>query len=194
MIEAFYAKLQKKEKTLFLAAIVFVALAIMDRAVLGPILAELKVLQTEITQQEQAIQRNLRILSFKDSILREYSEISVYLDTGEKSREEIVSSLLKMIENLARQKSITISNIQSGDVEENPLYNEYITGIQCEGSLHNLLEFMDALEVSDFLFRILKFQLAAKSKKGDILTANIDIARVLIEAEITPAEVWDETE
>ena len=65
----------------------------------------------------------------------------------------------------------------------NPLYKEYLTTIECEGSLSNLLAFMDALEASDFLFRIMSYSMTPKSKTGEVVTGYIKISRILITAE-----------
>ncbi len=185
-IEEFYGKLGQREKIMFLVSLTLVLLALMDRLVLGPIMEQMKVLDGQIWAKQQKVNRNLRILSFKNSIINEYAKYEMYLDPGEKSQEQIVSALLQTIETLARQNEITISNIQPGDVSENPLYKEYLTSIECEGGFKNMLTFMDALEASDFLFRILKYQFAAKSKTGEVIKANIDVSRILIEAESIP--------
>jgi hypothetical protein len=185
-IDEFYAKLTQKQKILFLTACLFFLLALMDRMVLGPIIAQLKIYDAQIWAKQESLRRNLRVLSFKDSILKDYSQYELYLDSGEKTQEEIVSALLNMIETLARKYEINISNIQPGDVTENPLYKEYLTSIECEGKEMRMLAFMDALEASDFLFKILKYQFVVKNKTGEIIKANIDISRILIRAERIP--------
>lgn len=183
MIGGFYSKLAKREKVLFLIAFLFVSSALMDRFVVGPILKEQKVLEMEIAGKLQTIRRNLRILSFQESILREYSKYQDYLDTGKKSKEEIISALLREIETIASQKSITISNIQPGDVQNNPIMEEYKTSLECVGSLRDILEFMQALEESDYLFQITKYSLVPKAKGSDILKCNLSMSRVFMTAE-----------
>ncbi len=185
-IDDLYSKLSPIGKILFVVSIIFVLLALMDRLVLGPILAHLSVLDSQIWTKKESLRRNLRVLSFRDSIMKEYSKYELYLDSGTKTQEEIVSALLKMIETLARQNDIVISSVQPGDVVENPLYKEYLTSIECEGAFANLIAFMDALEASDFLFRILKYQFVPKSKTGEVIKANIDVSRILIQSEAIP--------
>ena len=160
-----------------------VLMAVMDRLVLGPVLAQQKLLEGEVTTKLQTIKRSRRIIAFKDSIVKEYEKYHDYLDTGEKSKEEIVSALLREIETIAAQKSITISNIQPGDVHQNPVMDEYETSLECMGKLRNLLEFMQALEESDFLFQITKYLMSPKSKGSDIMKADISMSRIFITAE-----------
>ncbi len=183
MISNFYSKLSKSEKLIFVVAFLFVMTAFMDRLVLGPILAQQKLLEVEVQSKFQTIRRNLRILSFKDSILKEYTKYKEYLDTGKKTKEEIVSALLREIETIASQKSITISNIQPGDVEGNPIMEEYKTSLECSGKLRDILEFMQALEESDYLFQITKYDLAPKGKGSDIMKCSISMSRIFITAE-----------
>lgn len=183
MISDFYSKLGKNEKLLVAVAFLFVSAAVMDRLVLGPILSQLKVLEAEIDSKTQMIQRDMRILSFKESILAEHEKYRDYFDTGNKSKDEIISALLREIETIGQQKSITISNIQPGDVEENPLMEEYKTSLDCAGKLRNILEFMQALEESDYLFQITSYTLAPKSKGSDQMKCTISMGRVFMTAE-----------
>ena len=182
-ITDFYSKLSHQEKMMLVVAFFFVMLAIMDRFVLGPILSQQKILEGEVGVKLQTIKRNQRIIAFKDSILKEYAKYRDYLDTGEKSKEEIVSALLREIETIAGQKSITISNIQPGDVHQNPIMDEYETSLECLGKLRNVLEFMQALEESDFLFQITKYSFAPKSKGSDIMKCSLSMSRIFITAE-----------
>lgn len=181
-----YSELNQVGKGLFVAAFVFVFLALMDRLVLGPILSHMKVYDAEIDAKKETIKRNYRILSFRESIMGEYENYSQYLDTGEKSQEEIIGALLRKIETLAKQHSISILNIRPGDVQENPVFQEYKTSLECEGALADMLTFMHMLEESDYLFQITQYAMVPKSKSGDILKCTMDISRTLITDETVP--------
>lgn len=182
-IGVFFAKLGKSEKILAAAASAVIFIAIMDGLVLGPILSELKIMDKKITSKAEAIKRDKKITSFRDRIMDEYAKYSNYLDTGEFSQEEIIAALLKKIENLANQQTITVKNIQPGDVEEKPIFQVYKTSIECEGTLTDMLSFMHLLEQSDYLFEITRYSVGPKSKGADIVKCNMDIARTLIGAE-----------
>lgn len=182
-ISDFFTKLSKREKMLVFAAFMSVMMVVMDRAVIGPILSELKVMQGEIDSKLRTIRRSVRVLSFQDSIVNDHHRYEEYFDTGDKTREEIVSALLREIETLATQKSITISNIQPGDVENNPIMDEYKTALECSGKLKDILEFMQVLEESDYLFQITEYTLTPKSKGSDIMKANLSMSRVFMAGE-----------
>ncbi len=180
MLKEFYEKRSKNEKLLVLAAFLTIVILFMDWFVLGPIMAQMKLLDAEIEAKSQTIRRNFRILSYRDSIMGEFSKYDTYFDSGDKSQEVIIADLLKEIESIAAKKSITISNIKPGDVVETPVFHEYKTSLECSGKISDLLGFMNSLEESDFLFQILNFTLAPKAKGSDILKGTIDVSRVFI--------------
>lgn|GEM_PF-1138025 len=182
-INAFYGKLGKNERILFFAALGCVGLLLLDRLVLGPILSEMKVLDGELETRSLSIAKSQRILSFKDSILTGYSEVSSYFDSGEKTQQEIIADLLKKIETLAQQKSISIASIKTGEMEDRVVLQEYRTNIDCEGKLSDVFDFMNALEQSDYLFQIIQYSLVPKSKGSDIVKCTMTVSRMLIAAE-----------
>ncbi|MBI3306651.1 MAG: hypothetical protein HYZ84_02435 [Candidatus Omnitrophica bacterium] len=182
-IETFLAKLSKGERALAFIAIALIVAALMDGMLLGPILNHIKTMEAEIVTKSQTVKRNLRILSFREGILKEYALYMKYLDSGEKKQEEIVAALLRKIETIAAEKSVSVSNIQPGDMSSTSMVQEYKTTLSGEGSLGNVLSFMHALEESDYLFQITKYSLTPKSKGADVMKFTFDISRVLIATE-----------
>ncbi len=179
----FYEKMSKSERTLFFVTAGFVGIALMDAFILGPILSKTKVMDAEIEAKKETIKRNLRITSFRESIESEYAGYQSYLDSADKVREEIIGDLLKKIEVIAGQHKIAILNIQPGDMIENPVFQEYKTTLQCEGTFNDALAFMRDLENSEFLFQIRKYSMIPKSKGGEVLTCSMDISRIFMTAE-----------
>ncbi len=179
----FLSQRTKTEKTLGFATAFVVFFGIMQGVVIGPILTKMNTIDSDISQSRDEIRRDRRILSFKDRILDEYAKSSAYLDSTDTSSEEIIATLLKKIENSARDHSIVVKDIRPGDTEVKPQFKIYKTSMDCEGTLSNLLALMNTLEQSDYLFQITRYSLEPKSKGADILKATLDIARYLIPAE-----------
>ena len=186
MISQFYAKLAKREKMMFVVAFCCVVMVFMDRLVIGPILSQMKLMDSEIAAKTQTVRRNMRVLSFRDSILNDYSKYSAYFDSVDRKQEDIISRLLKEIESIAGQKSITIINIKPGDVQENPVFHEYKTTLECSGKLSDLLGFMNLLEESDYLFKVMEFSMTPKSKGSDVMKCIMEVSRILMTAEKVP--------
>ena len=98
-------------------------------------------------------------------------------------QEEIIAALLKKIETLASQQSVTVTNVRPGDVEDKSNFRIYKTSIDCEGKLGNILSFVNLMEQSDYLFQVERYTMSPKSKGSEITKCTFDIARILITAE-----------
>lgn len=182
-LKELYEKMSQKERILLFAALGMIFIAVMDMAIIGPILSRMKEMDAQIVAMKDTISRNLRITSFKDSILQEYGEYESYLDSGEKTQEQIIGDLLKKIEMMATNHSMAIINIQPGDIEENPVFQVYKTALECEGTFDNLLSFMRDLEESDFLFMITSYSMTPKSKGGEVIHCLMNISRIFMAKE-----------
>jgi hypothetical protein len=183
VLGAFYSKLKPKEKILALAALTVIFVFAMDRIVLGPILSKMSVMDAEIEAMSETIRRNLRIISFGDSISKEHLEYRNYLYPSDRSEEEIIANHLHEIETLGNLQAVKVSNIQSGDTEENPVMRSYQVKIEGEGSLSNILTLMKLLGDSKYLFKITGYKLSPKSKDGSVMKYAMDISRILLTLE-----------
>jgi len=182
-IKVFYNSLSQTGKMLFFGAMASTLVMVLDLAVVGPILSHIKVVDGEIEAKSQAIRRDQRILSFKERILREYHHYESYVDSEDKSQEEIITGLLKKLETVATRNEIKIANVMPGELEDKPIYKIYKTSLEFEGDLAKVLFFMNQLEESDNLFKITRYDLIPKSKTGTVMKCSMDISRVLITAE-----------
>lgn len=187
-IKDLYTKMAMRERILLFVAFGAIVLMATDLMILGPVLSHMKILDSEIRDKSHTVQRDLRIISFKDTILREYGHYERYLDGGEKTQDEIITALLGRVETLAIQNEITMVNVTPGEVEEKPIYKVYRTSLEFEGTLPNMISFMSYLEASDNLFKVTRFTLDPKSKTGEVLKCSMDISRVLISAQKFEAE------
>jgi hypothetical protein len=191
-LRTIYEKMTNREKIILYVAIGFIVLMVTDLIVLHPIMSELKVLDSKIKTESQEIQRDMRILSFKDSILKEYRNYESYLDVGVQSQEEIIGKLLKKLENLSSQNEIKMSNVMPGEIEDKPIYKVYSTTLDFEGSLRSVLVFMNLLEESDNLFQVTRYTMEPKNRSGQLLKVNMDISRILINSEDLSDIIEDE--
>lgn len=177
------SQMSSQNRILFVVTVIMVALALMDRLMIGPFSSQMKYMEAENQAQMENLKRSHRIISFRDGIMEEYQKYSTYMDTGAMKQEEIVAALLKKIETLAGQQSVLITNVRPDDVEEKPNFRIYKTSIDCEGKLGNVLMFIHLLEQSDYLFQVERYSMGPKSKGSDIIKCTLDIARILIAVE-----------
>lgn len=182
-INEFITKRSKREKIVLLVAVSIVGVALMDGLVIGPIASRLKKLDAAIETKKQEVRRDLRILSFSESILEEFEQYRKYFSEFEQTDEEIKAEYLRELEMLARVKEITIIDIETTEMRENPLVSEYQIEMKCEGSLGNVLTYINFLEESNFLFQIQGYELTPKSKDGSVMKVSLSISRLLIMSE-----------
>lgn len=182
-IEEIFSKLNPQSRILFIAAVIILAFGLMDRLMIGPFTSQMNYMEAESKAQKENIKRSKRVISFREGILEEYSKYSTYLDTGEMTQEEIIAALLKKIETLAGQQSVTVTNVRPGDVEDKSNFRIYKTSIDCEGKLVNILSFVNLMEQSDYLFQVVRYAMSPKSKGSEITKCSFDIARILITSE-----------
>lgn len=187
----FMSQRTKGEKALGFVAAITVFAGLMYGVVIGPIMTRINAIDSDISTNRDEIRRDRRILSFKHRILEEYSKSNSYLDSTQKSSEEIIATLLKKIEGVAKDHSITVKDIRPGETESKPQFKVYKTSMDCEGTLANLLALMNTLEQSDYLFQITRYSFEPKSKGADILKATFDIARYLIPAESLDSSIME---
>ncbi len=193
MISKYYSKLSQRERMVLFATMGCLFLLAMDRIVLGPILAQMKVLDAEIQMKTEIIHRNLRIVAFQESIFKEHGKYKKYLASNKQTEEEIIGDHLHEIESLGKLQAVKISDTKSGDAEENPVMKEYRIKISGEGSLSNILGFMRLLEDSAYLFKIHSFLFAPKTKDASVMKYEMDLSRILINTAV-PDEKAPEAE
>ncbi|OGW79808.1 MAG: hypothetical protein A3G33_02865 [Omnitrophica bacterium RIFCSPLOWO2_12_FULL_44_17] len=180
---AYYQKSPKLTKILFLVASAVVSFAIIYFLVLGPIFSQLNTMSAEIKAKSQTIKQNLRMLSMKNSIMRDNDKVANYLSEGNLSKEEIIAGHLHEVENLANMHQVTINKIESGNIAENPLCKKYEISVDCEGVLSDILAFMNDLEDSEYLFQITNYRLNPKTKQGTVIKAFLGVSRIVVSAE-----------
>jgi hypothetical protein len=179
-IQDYFSKLGKQEKIFVFAAGAFLFIMLMDRMVMGPIMSHMKVQDASIEAKAQMLERSKKILSFSDSIYRDYAKYDAYLNSPDTNQQEMISNDLHAVESFAREKTITISNIKAGDITESPISREFLINIDCEGTLPNTLEFLKSLESSSYLFRIKKITLVPKSKTSELIKCSLELIRTII--------------
>jgi len=159
-----FSKFSKREKTVLYFAIAFVAIAFLDRAVIGPIVSRTQTLNKEIAEKKAAIERDLKILAQKDTIglrMAAYRAFSV----KETTPEEDTSALLKEVETLASKSSVYLIDMKPQEPKEEQGFKKYMVNVSCEAPFEKLIEFLYNIEGSKKVLKIEKFTISVKSKK-----------------------------
>jgi len=94
------------------------------------------------------------------------------------SDEEVTSELLNEIEALARDSSISISEIKPISNQKRGVSKEHTIEVRTEASMPQLINFLYRLNNSTSMLRVQKFSLMLRDENSDILRVTLLIAGI----------------
>lgn len=162
--------------------VAFVLMALLDRLFIGPTTSKLKSLDDEIAQQENVIKGDLRLLSYKNKILKENKSLAAFFMQKPQAEEEIIADFLKKIEVLATESKVNLAKVSPADSKPKKGFIEYYADLECDGTLENVAKFMYAINASSDLLKVVKFNLNPKKAGADEVVSNMTVTKVIIDA------------
>lgn len=181
MIQNFISKLSPQERKIFYIAACFIILALVDRIFFGPLTSKLKSLDEDIEQEKNVIKRDLRFLMYKDKILKENEELSIYYSKAPKTEEEIIADFLKAVEILATEAKINLIKVSPSETKPKKGYVEYYADLECDGPLENVAKFIHSIDSSKDLLKIVKMDLAPKKASANEISAVMSVVKFVID-------------
>ena len=174
-----FTRLSKREQFVLYLAIFFIALTLLDRAIISPVFSKVKSLDTEIKEKEVAIRRNSHILTQKDRVSSEIAKYGSFLSAA-KSEDEEISSFLKEIENLANKSSVYLVDMKPAGIKDLGSSKKYLLNLNCEAQMEQITDFIYNIENSNKLVTIDKYQISPKSKESSVAKCSMSISRIVI--------------
>ena len=172
-------RMSKKERTLFLIAIIFVGFAVLYRVVVLPAIGKSRALNRQIRLKRQMIENSLRLLNQKEDIQRQSQKFANY--TKQKlSEEEETASFLKEIEGIAKNSSVSLIDLKPYSAERKDFYIEYRIEIETESDMNQLITFIHNLQSSESLLRVVKFRISQKLDESSTLKTYLTITKVFV--------------
>ena len=178
-IYALLTRLSKREKLVLYGTVIVVSVTVMDRLVIAPIFDKMRSLDKEIEDKETSIRRNQHILAQQNRILAESSKYDS-LTKSLKSSEDVMTSFLKEIENLANKSQVYVVDLKPGDVKNLGSVKKYLANVNCEAQPEQLAEFMYSIENSNELLTIERYQISPKSIESSIAKCSMTISRTVV--------------
>jgi hypothetical protein len=178
-LSTMFSKMSKREKMVLYGAAAFVAIAFLDRAIIGPIVSRTRTLDQAIIDKKAGIERDTKILSQKDSIemrKAEYRAYSVLATTPEQD----TSSLLKEVDALALKSSVNVADMKPQEPKTEQDFKRYQVNVNCEAPFDKLIEFLYNIENSKKVLKIEKFTLSLKSKQDVTLKCMLTVSKVVL--------------
>jgi len=180
VIKAFFSGLSTKEKQVLYAASFLVCLALVDRLMIAPICSECRMLDEKISTQTKLIEKNIRILQYKDRMIDEDAAYGDYYIGEGLTQEELIALFLSEVEGMAKSSGVALVNINPVSSEEKKDYHEYSLTVECTGTMRDMLDFFYAIENAEKPLRIFSFEIAVKDREDYRVKCTVTILKLII--------------
>lgn len=184
-IQEFVSNLSDKEKKALYITVLIVLLALLDGLLFRPSLERLKNIDDEISKQESSVAQDLRFLVYKDKILQESQVFSKFYTDNVQDDDVVNAAFLSMIEKIATKENITLVKSNPSPSKKQKRYIEYYADLDCTGQLKDMISFMHAINSSDELLKVVKFNVAPKKGAANEVTTSMTVVKLVISPRLT---------
>lgn len=172
-------RFSKRERHLFIGTIAVVCVAMGYIIILEPLTNRWKALGRQIEQKTVKLNKNLSILQQEKRIKSEFAKYAEHTRSMG-ADEEVIATLLKIIESKASGTATRITNIRPKPVKDRGFYKEFSFEVMSESSLEDLLQFVYELQNSKELLKVKRLTLTLKSGQASTLRGVMDIIKVSV--------------
>jgi hypothetical protein len=178
-VMAFISRLSKRERAIFYATVLAVALFLSDRLILAPILSKIEELDATIRSEEEAIEQSLVIITQEDRIKKESEQYAPYLSKPE-TEEKTVTAFLKEAENLAKQSSVYLIDIKPAGKDTDGTSTRYFAKLNFEAQMEQVLNFFHSVSNYEQLLKIETYEISPKTEGGSVVTCSTTVSKAII--------------
>ena len=160
--------------------LVIVLLALFDRLFLGRVLDRLSMIDQEIASQKSSIVRDLRILSYKDTVMKEGEIFKKYITKDVPDTDVVNADFLGLIEKLATQSKVNLVKSNPANTNKSDRFIEYFANLDCNGQLEDVISFMHQINATDGLLKIVKFNMSPKRGSDNEVNASMTVVKLVV--------------
>lgn len=110
----------------------------------------------------------------------EASKYKIYFSEEEKSPDEEMNSLLKLIEDIARKTNVGLLYIKPAGFKSEKTQDEFYIDLTCQGKMSNIARFIYRIESSPQLLNIEKFTLSPIEEGSPFAQCRMSILKITI--------------
>ncbi len=176
---SYFNQLSRREKSIFLAAAIFVLTWGLDAAVMRPLRGNFKSLEAKILSEEKEAIHGVRSVAQKTYVTEIYQKLSQSLDTLSGDAEEIRSSLLQDIEQKAREQHVYLTEVRPQVSAEREDLTEFSARVQAEARLEDVLRFLAALVKTRKIYVIDSIRIIPHQEDLNKVKAFISLSRLV---------------
>ena len=174
-----YAKLSKRERSVFFGTVLVLTALFADRLVVEPIHTSLVRLDTKIRDEETAVKKSLHVLLQKDRITAEGKELAPY-SVEARNPEEEMTGLLKEIEGIADRSTVSLLYVKPAASKEAEGTKKYFATLECESEMQQIASFFHSLESSPKLLKIERYEIQPKNKDSSIARCAMTVSKTVL--------------
>ena len=175
-----YAKLSKREKAILGGTMLVVGFLLTDKLIIGPTLRDMMSLDQRIRDEETAIKKSLHVLLRKDQIITEGKQFASFSVDAKQNSEEEMTALLKEIEAIADQASVSLLYVRPGNIKEDSGIRKFYATLECEAEMEQIAGFLHRIENSTKLLQADKYELQPKSKESGISRCSMTVVKTVL--------------
>jgi len=180
-VQEFYRKLSDQERNIFHITLAFVVLAMFDMLFLRPFLSKLSEYDNEIFEKTNSIKQDVRFLSYREKIMMERKEFSVY-ETGEAMEvDKLIASFLETIELIASKAKINLVKLNPSEVTPKKGFVLYYANLECSGKLSDIVTFIHNIDVTNNLLKVVKINMTGKKASAEEVNVSMKVAKLVID-------------
>lgn len=169
----FISKLSRRERLFLYISAIIVLLFLVDKFVFEMMLQKINSIESTVDSTRTGLNEDIRLLSYKDKIIKETEIYSKYLEKEESPEVK----LQELMNTLAIQSELTINEIKPVSSKD---ANKYLIELKAEGKMKNLVAFLYNLSLVQSLLKVEKMDLGPKTPKSEILNIYLIISKTII--------------
>lgn len=172
-----FSRLRKREKFLFgVTACVILSLGFYI-LVVEPLYKRWSDLDSDFEAAKSRLFKNLKLLSQKESLERQYEKYKVYMEKTQAAEDE-TAAILKEIENVALSCGVKITGIKPKAARQFKTYRKFRIEVVAEAKIGQFMKFIYDLESSKRLLKVERLVLSLKGTQSELLKATLIIRKI----------------
>jgi len=174
-----WSKISKRERILIVMGAAVLLVVASDRLVFSPWSHYIKKVRHEITETEIRVVQAKKLFERKAATYQEGEAYRAFLKLGQTPELEM-AALLREIEELSQQADVSLQEVKPLQADKTEDYEEYGVEVYFESEFPQMLEFLEKVESSAFVFVIEKASVIRKDAESGILKGFVRIKRLVM--------------
>jgi len=164
-------RLTTREQIIFVVCLFLVFIYLGYQLGVKPLNEKVAFIKTKIEAEERKLGKHLAVLG-NTSTLEEVYQVYLSHFKQSKSNEQVMSSMVSEIEDVASELSLRISDLKPKRVKTDQYSNHFSVSLTLESSLPDIIHFMHKLQNQPYLLAVeeFRFDKSARAEAATIKT------------------------